>query len=298
MRRLIAALQGGLHKTEIPVTPDMRLDLLWWACHAQTHNGTAIILQRPVMAEGFFATDASDWGMGGVLGDKSFSVGWHELDSAIATHIPRRLRKYAKGKYRPSLATPTTWWIDYREQFAMFYALLLWNTDLVGRHAALHCDNTVAQFTLNKGSAYALPMQALIRRMYKYMAAENIRVKVLRISSEANVLADCLSRKNPRGYAAARREMVTPPPGEVWSPRQFSNPPLLEQAAMRYCSETVANRHHLPHAREQLMMGAGAQFEALLRTTDMSEHEILMMRGECPATTIDEYFLLNTDIPQ
>jgi hypothetical protein len=131
----------------ILVTPDMRLDLLWWACNAQSHNGKAILLNT----------------------------------------------------------------------------MLLWNGDLVGRHAALHCDNTVAQHTLNKGSAYALPMHALIRRMYTYMAAENIRVRVLRISSEANVLADCLSRIDPQGYAAARREIPTPLPGDVWSARLFSN---------------------------------------------------------------------------
>jgi hypothetical protein len=271
----------------------MRLDLLWWACHARTHNGKAILLERPVMARGFFATDASDWGMGGVvLGDKTFSVAWAQVDDAIAL-LPRRLRKYAKAKYRPNPDNPTTWWIDYREQFAMFYAMLLWNGDLVGRHAALHCDNTVAQHTLNKGSAYALPMHALIRRMYTYMAAENIRVRVLRISSEANVLADCLSRKDPQGYAAARREIPTPLPGDVWSARQFSNPPLLEQAAQRYSSETAASRDDMRPLQGAVAIAADCSEAPHKRVTDaLSEDNILLMCDECPALTSNEYCLL------
>jgi hypothetical protein len=275
----------------------MRQDLLWWASHAQTHNGKAIVLQRPVMAAGFFATDASDWGMGGVLGDESFSIGWDELEAAIPKFLPRRLRKYVKSKYRPHPDSPTTWWIDYREQFAMFFAILLWNERLTGCHAALHCDNTVAQFTLNKGSAYALPMHALIRRMYRYMAAENIRVKVLRISSEANVLADCLSRKNLRGYAEARKEFRTPPPTEVWSARRFSNPPLLEQAAQRYeGSEAAASGVNAPSI-EDVPSHAAACSKAPRSRDEPSWDDVLLMRAECPALTVHEYYLLNTEIP-
>ena len=298
LRRLIAALQDNIHARIIPVTADMRQDLLWWACHAQSHNGTAIILQRPVMAAGFFATDASDWGMGGVLGDKTFSVAWEELEAAIPKHLPRRLRKYVKSKYRPRPEQPSTWWIDYREQFAMFFALLLWNEDLAGRHAALHCDNTVAQYTLNKGSAHALPMQALIRRMYRYMAAENIRVRVLRISSEANVLADCLSRKNAAGYAAARNQFQTPPPTDVWSPRRFSNPPLLEQAAKRYeSSEATAVRNEDPPTQGDERHSPAACYGAARSSDEPSEDDVLLMRADCPALTVDEYHLLHTELP-
>lgn len=272
LRRLIAVLHSHQHaRGLIPVTRDMRLDLQWWACHAQTHNGTAVLLERPVMAQGFFATDASDWGMGGVLGDKTFSVAWAELEAAIPKLIPRRLRKYVKSKYRPHPSNPATWWIDYREQFAMFFAMLLWNGDLAGRMAPLHCDNTVAQCTLNKGSAYALPMHALIRRMYRYMAAENIRVRVLRITSEANALADALSRNDWPAYEDARKRFPVPPRAEVWSERRFSNPPLLEQAAKRYGVRAEA--------------GDAAQLP--------SHDDVLLMLADCPPLDAEEAFLLD-----
>lgn len=273
LRRLIAVLPRDPRTHRVKLTEDVRLDLQWWANHAGTHNGSAIVLARPVMAAGFFATDASDWGMGGILGDKHFSVPWTELDAAIHRLLPRRLRKYVKSKYRPRPSNPATWWIDYREQFAMFFALLLWRDDLAGRHAALHCDNTVAQATLNKGSATALPMHALIRRMYQYMAAENIRVKVLRISSAANVLADCLSRNDIAGYLAAREESRTPDTQDVWSARQFRNPPLLEQAARRYCCSAAS----APEA-------------------EPPENDVLLMVADCPAHTVDEYHLLVTEM--
>jgi hypothetical protein len=299
MRRLIAVLQNNVHRAVIPVTADMRQDLLWWACHAKTHNGKAIILQRPVMAKGFFATDASDWGMGGVLGDKTFSVAWDELEAAIPKLIPRRLRKYVKSKYRPHPDNPSTWWIDYREQFAMFFAMLMWNADLSDRHAALHCDNTVAQFTLNKGSAHALPMHALIRRMYRYMAAENIRVRVLCITSEANVLADCLSRNNLDGYAAARKELQPPPHEDVWSPRRFSNPPLLEQAAKRYeSSEAAASGNEDPPETGDEQHSPAASSVAPRSGDEPSEDDVLLMRADCPALTVAEYHLLHTELPR
>jgi hypothetical protein len=223
------------------------------------------------MARGFFATDASDWGMGGVLGDREFSVSWDELDVAIHTHIPVRLRKYVRPRVRPAKDAPSRWWIDYREQFAMFYALLLWNDVLQDKHATLHCDNTVAQFTLNKGSATALPMHALLRRMYAYLAAENIRVRVVRITSEANLLADALSRKQFALYDAARAAYVPPAAPDAWEPRVFRDRPLMEQAALEWVQQdtTPTTQSPSPFAEED----TEGMDDVLLMTADCQEHD-------------------------
>jgi hypothetical protein len=279
LRRLIAVLHSAADDNAIPVTNDMRLDLEWWATQAATHNGTAVILHRPVMTSGFFATDASDWGMGGVLGDREFSVSWDKLDEAIHLHIPVRLRKYVKPKARPARDAPSRWWIDYREQFAMFYALLLWNDELRGKHATLHCDNTVAQFTLNKGSATAMPMHALIRRMYAYLAAENIRVRVVRISSEANLLADALSRKQYGLYQSARAAFRPPPAPEAWEPRVFRDRPLMEQAALQWVQQDTTPTTQSPSLPQ------GGDTEGM--------DDVLLMIADCPGHDSTEYMALH-----
>lgn len=268
LRRMIAVLQANASQKLFAVTADMRLDLLWWEHQADRHNGTAILLQKPVMARGFFATDASDWGMGGILGVKTFSVQWSKLDGCVRELLPRRLWKYVKPKYRPSPDNPATWWIDYREQFAMFFAMLLWHDDLTDRQAALHCDNIVAQYTLNKGSATALPMHALIRRMYMYMAESNIRVQVLRITSEANVIADALSRGAVEALRLALEAYVPLDSEHAWQPRVFRDPPLMEQAALRHMPSPPA--------------GANIAFE----------NDVLLMVAQCPTLTSDDYFSL------
>lgn len=275
LRRLIEALRQATMPTML-VTPDMRYDLMWWANHAKAHNGKAVLMHKPRMQCGFFATDASDWGMGGVLGDKWFSVAWAELPGAISQLIPRDLRKYLKVKYRPDPAKPGTWWIDYREQFAMFFALLMWRDELTGRHAALHCDNVVAEHTLNKGSAFNLMMHALIRRMYRYMAAENVRVRVFRITTHANILADALSRGDMHAYLQAAASWTVPSPAEVWEARVFRNPPLLEQAAVRF-----------REGREK-----ESDKQDTVGTCDATHNEILLMHTEVPSTDSDEYHTL------
>jgi hypothetical protein len=157
----------------------------------------------------------------------------------------------------------------------MFYALLLWNSELRGKHATLHCDNTVAQFTLNKGSATALPMHALIRRMYAYLASEHIRVRVVRITSAANILADALSRKRPDEYEAARANHVPPQAPDAWEPRTFRDRPLMEQAARRWLqnSDTAA---------------APAQADGVEDGDD-----VLLMIEPCPEHDSTEYMLLH-----
>lgn len=52
LRRLITALTIPTpnHHSSIPVTRDMRMDFDWWQRYARDHNGTAIIIEKPVPA--------------------------------------------------------------------------------------------------------------------------------------------------------------------------------------------------------------------------------------------------------
>ena len=49
----------------------LRKDLRWWSQSARTYNGKTSLLKEPEMQPGYFATDASDWGIGGFLGRPS-----------------------------------------------------------------------------------------------------------------------------------------------------------------------------------------------------------------------------------
>ena len=99
LRRLIYAIRDAdiARQTRIRVTTDIRLDLRFWEHFAPRYNGQAIVMAAPAMQEGFLATDASDWGMGGFYEGRSFTVPW----STVHTTRPHRQRHPQRGRPPP-----------------------------------------------------------------------------------------------------------------------------------------------------------------------------------------------------
>lgn len=240
LRRLIHALKeaeaGG--NRHIPVTKAMQLDLQFWERFAERFNGSAVVLREPVMGEGFFATDASDLGMGGFLEGRDFAVRWDELRKAGNT-IPAAFRKYNKSTLWPRRDSPALWAIHYRELFAMWWPLLLWTEpcQLENKTLVIHCDNAVARCDLNNGSAPNMIMMRLVRHILQFCAHHNIRLHIVAITSKANILADTLSRMDHEGYEKARAEWEEDQLSgrgtfrPTYTRRVFRNPGLLEHEA-------------------------------------------------------------------
>lgn len=243
LRRLIHALRdaeaGGARRA--PVTTAMRYDLEFWARFARQFNGTAVVLSEPVMSEGFFATDASDLGMGGFLEGRTFAVSWDGPEGLrrAGMEIPPAFRKYNKDKLWPCRDQPALWAIHYRELFAMWWPLLLWTEpcQLQNKTVTIHCDNAVARCDLNNGSAPNTIMMRLVRHILQFCAQHNIRLHIVAISSKANILADTLSRLDFEGYRKALadweadREQGRGTFRPTYTRRVFRNPGLIEHEA-------------------------------------------------------------------
>ena len=247
--------------SSIPLSKNLMRDLRWWAQFASRYNGETQLLEDPEMMPGYFATDAADLGMGGVL-DPSlewvvadgtdrltwFSLPWAAGYGHAVARLPKHVQHYLCKDLFPDQAVPNRWWIAYREQFALFYALLLWADSFRGRHICPYNDNTVTVATFNKLSATNWVMQRLIQAQANLMADFNIRGTAIWIESAANVLADPLSIGDEQAFQAALK-VWHPPMAPLWKRATFSSPPLMEQAAREHMG--------LPTKREAPSIPAG-----------------------------------------
>ena len=244
-RRLTYAITAAkaAGATQVPITEDMRLDLNFWTNLAREGNGTAVVLARPILLPGFLATDASDWGMGGFYDDgsgtiRTFSIPWEGL--ATAQPHPEMIG-YHKPDLQPTRqGRPGLWRIEYREQYAMWWAVLTWGPLFRHRHLLWHQqDNTIVEANVNRMGAKNPIHMRLLRHLFRVAARENMRHKATRITSEANILADLLSRGQPREFAealAARNAgLIKDPTGgpEAWAQRNPTPASFMTHRAER-----------------------------------------------------------------
>jgi len=254
LRRLIYAIRDAetTRQTRIRVTTDIRLDLRFWEHFAPQYNGRAQVMTAPDMQEGFLATDASDWGMGGFYQGRSFTVSWADAHKA---RPHRHMRGYLRRELQPDPRHRDNghWRIEYRELYALWWALLTWGSEWRNRTVLFHNDNTTVEYTVNSMGARNPHLMRLIRQIYKLCAKENIRIRVTRITSQANILADLLSRGRPREYAAQLREwrQRPTPAAPEWAPPQFQDPPLMTQRAARLLGETPPMMRGMPYLQAE-----------------------------------------------
>ena len=221
----------------IRLPSSLERDLRWWAGKARTYNGKTSLLAEPEITPGYFQTDASDWGVGGYLAASApgeshawFSVPWAAGFQFIRSTLPSSSQRYLRLEQYPHPATPNRWWIAYREQWALFYALLLWAPRLAGRQVSIDNDNTVTVGTLNKLYATNWVMQRLVQSEADLMFDYNMVVRARWIPSAANELADPLSRGDTAAFHSALTTWQRPL-GPTWRPRTFVEPGLLTHAA-------------------------------------------------------------------
>jgi len=235
LRRLINALTAAeaAHEKSVHLTRAMRLDLAFWEKYAKGFNGHAVILHNPIMATGFLATDASgETGMGGFYDGRFFAVRWGEEGHA---RLPLAARCHNLCKLWPAQGTDLgQGHINYKELFAIWWALLKWYKHFEGRTAVLHCDNDTARCTFIKNDARSPSMMRLIRHMLRFCAAHQIRLRIVRVASAANKIADALSRRDWQAYTTAREEWAAGRHFREephWQPREFVDPGFLLQKA-------------------------------------------------------------------
>lgn len=249
----------------IQVDRNIQMDLGYWIHHARASNGKAVVLERPKMLRGYLATDASDWGMGGFFNGRWFSVRWDQLRH----EKPHRdFRQYNKPELWPTQAmtrqqlreagrhNEAASSINYREQFAQWWAMLLWAKHMQSHTMCWHQDNSTVVGNMRRMGAKNPQHMRLIRHIYKLSAQHNMRHEIVQVPSEANVLADPASRGAHAEFAArlkAWRETHTEEEEQIWAPPVPRDPHLMEQRAQRWLSGDTA-QEDAPSDDESVLM--------------------------------------------
>jgi Reverse transcriptase (RNA-dependent DNA polymerase) len=151
----------------IRISKAAKRDLHWWTVLLHQWNGVAVIhsLPRPVIT---IYTDASGTkGIGGIWGNKAFSV-----------HLNRRHR---------------TKHINWKEMFAIFFAVSLWADEWIGCRVILMCDNSAVVEAINKKSMRGITI-TILQFILLIACIRDIELHSEWLSSEDNAIADALSR--------------------------------------------------------------------------------------------------------
>jgi hypothetical protein len=218
----------------IAITKDIKMDLGFWVNFARKSNGKAAVMERPLMLPGLLSTDASDWGMGGFLNGAYFSVRWEDMHKA-QTH--RELRQLNNPELWPDRTNPHKWDISYREQFAQWWAILLWGPKLGDMTLTWEQDNSVVVANMRRMGAKNPHHMKLIRQIYKLSAERNMRHEMLHVASAANFLADTASRGKMTEFLAARKQWMAENATlreRQWTRRAPEDPGLMEQRARQW----------------------------------------------------------------
>ena len=199
-RRLFDALRDALShgRSRVSITPAVRLDFKFWLQFAAAFNGRAILLAQPVLHPGFFATDASDAGIGGFFDGQTFGASFAQLARhATAQHLRHRdLWPPHGAESTTALSRPTCNTIGYKELFAVWWACILWSSSWAGLIIVVHVDNEGVRGMLTTGTctAHNAAYMKLLRAIFWLSATNGFRIYPTRITSADNILADRLSR--------------------------------------------------------------------------------------------------------
>jgi len=155
------------HLAHIRISKAAKRDLHWWTVLLHQWNGVAVIhsLPRPVIT--IYMDASGTKGIGGIWEDKAFSV-----------HLNRRHR---------------TKHINWKEMFAIFFAVSLWADEWIGCRVILMCDNSAVVDAINKKSMRGITI-TILQFILLIAAIRDIELHSEWLSSEDNAIADALSR--------------------------------------------------------------------------------------------------------
>ena len=158
----------------VRLSDDFRLDLMWWANCIHQWNGRSYI---QFVNHGDIAVDASSdgwWSAKPGIGGYNFSS-----NTYFATGVPPQMEG---------------WSIADLELLAVLIALRLWNQDWHGRRIGVLTDNEATRYFLLSGKSRSPTRLQMGRIITATMFKRHFRIQPGRISTQDNILADCLSR--------------------------------------------------------------------------------------------------------
>lgn len=177
LRRLldkVSLLKKPFHRTRI--TRDMQADIQWWLQYLDIFNNSMPMVEsRPCLS---ISTDSSNKAAGCYFNGSWIYTPWKEAwPSAANLHI------------------------NHLECLAFETAIATWAPLFANHRVFIHCDNTCAVATLNKGMSKNPIVMASLRRIFWLSAVYNFRLKAVYYPGVNNKIADAVSRLHePNGF--------------------------------------------------------------------------------------------------
>ncbi|KAK3232623.1 hypothetical protein CYMTET_57039 [Cymbomonas tetramitiformis] len=161
------------------------------------YNGRRVVLERRLVDERHFATDAS--------GSLGFGRVWEKLFFLLSWADLARLPQQPWFPRRPGC--PSNWSINYLELFAVWWAVVLWGHRMSGRTVVVNIDNKSAMYQVGSwwGLVEYLP---LLRQIFFTCAKHDIRLQPRYINNKDNLLADLLSRLDMPRFLVEHRAFL------------------------------------------------------------------------------------------
>ena len=144
-------------------------DLNWWVQSLDSWNGR--LLLPPAQFDLQLLTDASESGWGAVLS--------------------RPAGRTASGFWCPTVSGESS---NYRELFAVYLALLSFESSLGGRKIEILSDNITTVALINKFGSSDTRLDALARAIWSFALEHNMMLAAHHISGVCNTESDALSR--------------------------------------------------------------------------------------------------------
>ena len=177
LRRLIDISTTVHHLNHrIHLSMEAREDIRWWLSFLPSWNGVSLFQEPPISSNDLHLyTDASSIGMGGVFGNRWFSV---------------PLSLFQDVDWFPC-GEPFN--VNFWELLALVVAFFTWQQYFSDRQLIIHTDNLSLVYIWSRGSRNHQIMR-LVRALFTRAAHLNANIVLQHIPGHINILADSLSR--------------------------------------------------------------------------------------------------------
>ena len=175
-------------------------DARFWLTTVAKHDGTAIIVDQPAIANQYLSTDAcvdktGFCGIGWFMDGRFVSIvgASHEIFLAALRKAANPLQWQHRAIFPFNPKFPSSYGIAYLELFAVWWLISSFPTQFANRYLPVRVDNTNALHWLINQSA-PIPYLCILRPLFALMMEHNIRLYPIWIASLANDFSDWASR--------------------------------------------------------------------------------------------------------
>ena len=170
LSRLLAGLRVMTEQHhKMTLTPEMKLDILWWYTYIRQFNGVSFIID-PLNTTHSYAGDACKKGGGGYHGSEYWS---------------RLLPQHMSGDKPP---------IHLKEFYVLLISMAIWGPTWSGKAVEMFCDNTAVVEVCNRQKPKDSEMARFLREFLLLVVTYKFYPVVKKISTTDNWIADFISR--------------------------------------------------------------------------------------------------------